>query len=779
MTIEIGFLFAILIVMVYFFLTEKLPVELTAFVGLLVLVFTGYVEPARAFDGFSSPAVMTMFAIFFISGALLQTGVADTIGLRLNHWSGGRETPLIVLLMVIAGVLSAFMNNVAAAAVLLPAVSSLARQSGISPSRLFMPLSFGAILGGTTTLVGTPPNILAAGMLEERGLEPFGLFDFTPIGLALLAAGVLYMTTIGRRLLPDRGDSKRAEESVHLTSAYRVQERLTSIRVPEGSSLDGQSLRGARLGQALDVSVVAVERDGERHLAPDPNFLIQGGDQLIVDGQFEDLRELLAVQGVGVDEADPGRLDAVSSQVRGVVLRLPPGTGLIGRSLRELQFRDRFGMLVVGIRRGRDLVRDQLPRRILRQTDELLAIGTWEQVATLGEQLGVEIVRRDVPVDELLGQERMYLIHLPDKSPLVGRTLKEARLGELAGLTVLGFARSGETHLAVSVDEPFEADDELLVAIEPTRILELLEIGDLELGEQLSRTIESPTVGVTEVIVAPRSQAAGQNLKHLHFRERTGLQALALWRGGTAIHKEIADIRLRFGDALLLHGPWHKIHDLAESGDFVVLSGAGPRRTDKAPVALGSLALMIALVASGLFPIQIAAFAGAVSAVLFGALKMDEAYRLIEWRAIFLVAAVLPVGMAMEKSGAALLLADLVAQVAINYGPHAFLACLVILASLLSQGLDGAPTVVILAPVVLLTAENLQISPYPLMMAVGLAASAAFMTPFSHKANLLVMSAGGYRSMDYVKVGTPLTLVVFVILVVMVPIFFPFDLPTP
>ena len=165
-----------------------------------------------------------------------------------------------------------------------------------------------------------------------------------------------------------------------------------------------------------------------------------------------------------------------------------------------------------------------------------------------------------------------------------------------------------------------------------------------------------------------------------------------------------------------------------------------------------------------------------MASVLFGALKMDEAYRAIEWRAIYLVAAILPVGVAMESSGAADLLAGGVTRVAEAYGPYAFIASLVVLSSLLSQGLDGAPTVVILAPVVLRTAENLGISPYPLLMAVGFAASAAFMTPFSHKVNLLVMGAGGYRSMDFVRVGTPLTLIVLVLLVILVPVFFPFGM---
>jgi di/tricarboxylate transporter len=183
MSLEIGFLFAVLIVMVYLFLTEKLPIDLTAFLGLVFIVLTGYVGPKEAFSGFSSTAVITMLSIFILSGALDQTGLADMVGRRVHAMIGAREVPLIIMIMLVAGLLSAFANNIAATAVLMPAVASIAHRSGLSPSRFFMPLSFGAILGGTTTMVGTPPNILAAEMLRDRGMEPFSLFSFTPMGL--------------------------------------------------------------------------------------------------------------------------------------------------------------------------------------------------------------------------------------------------------------------------------------------------------------------------------------------------------------------------------------------------------------------------------------------------------------------------------------------------------------------------------------------------------------------------------------------------------------------
>ncbi len=774
MTIQIGFLFALLVVMVFLFMTEKLPVELTAFIGLLVLVFVGFVEPENAFVGFSSPAVITMFSIFFISGALLRTGVADFVGKRLAFLSGGKEVPLIILLMLVAGVMSAFMNNVAAAAVLLPAVSSLSRHANISPSRLFMPLSFGAILGGTTTLVGTPPNILTAEVILNQGLEPFGLFDFTPMGLALLGVGILFMTTIGRRLLPERIEAKHADRSSHLTRAYRLDERLTSIRVPKGSSLDGQTLLETRLGTALDVSVVGVRRGAKKILAPGPDFRLEGDDLVVVDGRFSDLERLLSVQGVGISSSKEGHLEQIASQVHGLVLTLPAGSGLIGRSLRQLHFRHRFGVLVVGIRRGKDMVRQDLASRVLRPKDKILVLASDQQMSELAEQKGLQI-EEERPLSELM-QDRLFVIQVAEGSPLGGSTIQESRLGELTGLTIIGILRDGATQLARTGEEKILSGDELLIVGESERLLDVLQLGTLEIEPLGKAKIESESVKVVEAVVAPRSAAAGSTLRRLHFRDRFGLQVLALWRSGEAYHKDLANKRLRVGDALLLHGPKAKIHELVAEDDFVVLGHdtEPPRRYEKAPVALFALAVMIGIVVSGFFPIHVAAFTGAVVAVLFGALTMEEAYRAIEWRALFLVAAILPVGSAMESTGAALLLADSVAGIAEAYGPYAFMAALVVLSSALSQGLDGAPTVVILAPVVMLTAEKLQISPYPLMMAVGLAASAAFMTPFSHKANLLVMSAGGYKSMDFVRVGTPLTIVVLIMLVVMVPWFFPF-----
>lgn len=777
MTFEIGFLFALLTVMVVLFLTEKLPVDLTAFLGLAILIFSGYLTPREAFTGFSSPAVITMLSVFIVGAALLETGVADIIGGRIHAIVGSSETRLIVVLMLTCGVLSAFMNNIAATAVLMPAVATIARRAGLAPSRLFMPLAFGAILGGTTTLVGTPPNILAAEMLAERGLEPFSLFAFTPLGVAILGLGVIFMVTVGRRLLPSREQhGAPAVDARDLSQVYRLEEHLFSIRLPEDTPLHGMTLAQTRLGNTLGIKVLTILRGDRHRLVARGDSELRSGDVLFVDGDAAGVNELLRMQDLEVEQIRMAELPTPVRGVGGVRARVMVGSPLIGFNLRELKFRDRFGLVVVGVRRGEQLQGTELGEWVLAAHDEIFALGARARLEAFSRHPDFEVLEVGLRAIRDLVSE-LHLLRIPADSPLVGASIGASRLGELVGLTVAGLIRDGVTHLAVSPQEVLHADDQLLIGGDPERLVTLLELGDVLLErDSEEEPLESEEVGMVEAALAPRSAAIGRTLAEIDFQSRYGLLALALWREGKPHHVDFSHVPLRLGDALLLHGPRNSIRRLAAEPDFVVLSQAdqAPRRTKKAPWAFAALLLMIALVATGIQPIHVAAFTAASLAILFGALTMQEAYRAIEWKAIFLVAAVLPVGMAMERTGAATFLADGVATLAGPFGNHATLAALVVLASLLSQGLDGAPAVVLLAPVVIKAAEGLGVSPYPLMMGVSLAASAAFMTPFSHKANLLVMGAGGYRSSDYLKVGTPLTLALFLLLVLLVPIFFPF-----
>ncbi len=778
MTLEIGFLFALLGAMIVLFITEKWPVDLVAFAGLLVLILAGYVKPDEAFSGFSSPAVITMLSVLFLSAALQATGVARTLADRIRLVVGPREVPLIITIMLVAAVLSAFMNNIAAVAVLMPAVMSLGRRTGIPTARLMIPLAYGAILGGTTTLVGTPPNLLTAQVLIEHDLRPFGLFDFTPFGLALVGIGILFMITLGRRLLPAAAPGLATASRSDLAAIYRLEERLFSLRIRDGSPLIGRSLEEAQLARTLGVQVVAIVRSGIERLAPSARDVLRAGDHLVVKGRRADLEQRLAFGELQLTDLGPVTLAGDSDAVGGLVVRLREDSRLAGRTLREFNLHNQLQVVVAGAWRAGACLEEPLPDQTLDAGDELLILGEAAPIEAFAERTDLEVVVEGSEALERL-DGRIFALTVPAGSRLAGMAIGDTRLREQLGLSVIGVTRDGSVRLGIAPELILQAGDRLLVAGQSEPILRLLSLGQVGVDDhETDPPLESEEVGLVEAVVAPRSAAQGRTLRELAFRKRFGLHALAIWRGGQPIRSGVADLALRLGDGLLLQGPREKALALESDPDFVVLAGRGdhaPHRPERAPFALAALLLMVLLVASGLFPIQVAAFAAAVMVVASGALTMQEAYRAVEWRAIFLIAALLPVGLAMERTGAAQLLAGHVAHLAGDAGPHAILAALMLLGSLLSQGLGGAPTVVLMGPVVMDVAARLHFSPYPLIMGVGLAAAAAFMTPYSHGANLLVMGAGGYRARDYIRVGAPLTVAMLALLVVLIPLLIPFS----
>ena len=288
--------------------------------------------------------------------------------------------------------------------------------------------------------------------------------------------------------------------------------------------------------------------------------------------------------------------------------------------------------------------------------------------------------------------------------------------------------------------------------------------------------LESEHVGLIDVALSPRTTLVGKALRHIHFREKYGLSVLAIWREGRPYRSNLRDMALRFGDALLLYGPRERIQMLGAEPDFVVLteSAQEPPRLKKAPISVLIMAIVLTPVILDWLPIAVAAVGGVILMVLSRCLTMDEAYRAIEWKAVFLIAGMLPLGIAMEQTGAASFLAEGMVSLVGGLGPLAVMAGLFILAALASQVMPNPAVAVLLAPIALNTAADLGISPYPLMMAVAVSASAAFLSPVGHSANVLVMGPGGYKFADYTKVGIPLTLVVLAVVVLVVPVFWPF-----
>lgn len=779
MTVDIAIVLAILGGAVLLFVTEWLRVDLVALLVLGALALSGLVTPAEALSGFSSPAVVTVWAVFILSGALSRTGVANVIGRQVLRLAGPGLVRLMVVIMITAAVMSAFMNNVGVAALMLPVVMDVSRRTGHPPSKLLMPLAIGSLLGGLTTLIGTPSNILASNALRDYGLQPFGFLDFTPVGIAVLVAGILFMALVGRHLLPVRDLEREFRGGANASPGqfFDLQERLSMISIPVGSVLAGRPLSKSRLGSALGLNVIAIVRDRQTQLSPGPTFTMQAGDRLLVVGRIDRLVEMIGREHIEVEE-DHIDVDKLVSEEIGILeLRLLPKSELVNKTLRELDFRRRFKGIVLAIWRGGGPIRTDLDSLELKADDLLIVQAGREDLEALKELPAVEAITAESEKIHTL-DERLMLVDLPPDSELIGKTLAESRPAETYGLTVLGIIREGKNHLMPAPDERLEADDILLAKGKEETIKALRALRQLEV-ERDSRTkldkLESERIGMVEAVLSPHTTLSGKTLGELHFREKFGLNVLAIWRAGEVHRSFLQGMPLRFGDALLLYGERRRMKMLASEPDFLVLAEdiQEPPREDKAVFAAITMLLVVGSVVLGWLPIAIAAVIGAALVVVSGGLRMEEAYRIIDWRSVFLIAGMLPLGVAMQNTGAAEFLAQGVVGFMGNYGPLAVMVSIFLLATVASQVMPNSVVTVLMAPIALNTAGQLGISPYALVMALAIAASSSFLSPVGHPANILIMGPGGYRFTDYLRVGLPLTVVTLVVVLVVLPLVWP------
>jgi di/tricarboxylate transporter len=593
MSLPIVFVLTLFIVASALLIAGKLRPDLIALLVLIVLGLTGLVRPEDLFSGFSRSVVITILALFIITHALERVGATRSLGQFIYRLAGGSESRAVLVIMTIAALLSLVMNNIAAAAMLLPAVIGFARQSGMRPSRLLIPLAFGTMLGGMATLF-TTANLLVSAALAEQGLQPYGLFDFAPVGLPMTLAGIGFMALAGWRLLPARGFDRppEAARAGSLSDTYGLRQSVWAAYVRPGSSVAGLSLAAGRWGEQLKLHVVGISRGGEVRLAPDPTEEVRVGDVVLFTGSASD--EALA----------------------------------------------RYGLVF---------------------TDETL----WP--------------------------------------------------------------------------------------------------GDFT----------SDAVSLVEVALAPRSSLAGKTLREIHFREKLDLSVVAIWREGRTYCDGVAEIPLRFGDALLVQGLRSRLKLLRSEKDFLVLeedatAAAMPRR---AWLALGVTAAAILLAALEILPIAEATFAAACLLVLFNCLSMDEAYSSIEWRVIFIIAGMLPLGIAMTNTGTATLIGQVVVDTFGRWGPLAVAGGLFVVTALLTQVIGGQVTPVVLAPIAIAAAQHIGLDPRGLGMAVAMGASMAFLSPLSHPVNVLVMGPGGYTFRDYARIGLPLSVLLSVVMLAALAVF--------
>lgn len=575
------------------FLTEKIPADLVALLVAVALGLTGVLTPEEAFSGFSRAAVIIIIAIFILAEALKRTGITDKVGTFLLKAGGESERRLTIVVMAVGSFLSLFMNNIAAAAVLMPAVSGASKRAGVSNSRLLMPLALSTIVGGTATLF-TTSNILLNSILVDSGAAGFSLLEFAWVGLPVIVSAIVYMAVFGRTMLSDESLLERTQtpnrsEQGDLVAVYGLGRNLFKARVPENSFLIDRPLADSTLREKFGVSVVAIERDGNRLVGLSPATEIRRGDVLVFEGNEQDFR---------------------SRDVEPLMEHLPAEK--------------------------------------------------WEE-----------------------------------------------------------------------------------------------------------RDLESRQVEIVEALIAPRSRLIGETLRSVDFREKYELNVLAIWRRDREITTNLGDETLHFGDALLLQGRRDRLRIAARDPDLILLMPTDSETHVTAP-AKGRWAVIIfilTLATAITFPAVIGPvmLGGALSMMLIGVLTTDQAYSSIGWRSVFIVAGMLPMGIALVKTNAAGLIGEYVGAAFAGYGAVAIAAALFGLTMLLVQMMNAAVVAAIMGPIAINIALSTGLDPRGLVMTVAVATSMAFVTPLGHPVNVLVMGPAGYSFRDFVKVGLPLAGLLFVV----------------
>ncbi len=572
------------------FATEALSLDMVSMLVLGALLLFNLVNPKEAMSGFSNAATITVACMFVLSAGLTKTGAVEFLANSLSRMSISSEWALIAVLSVLIATMSAFINNTAVIAVFLPIAQRLSREYGFSPSKILIPISFAAILGGTCTLFGTSTNIIVYGILKDRGIADLGMFELSRMGIILTGIGILYMVTIGHRLLPYRVTTKG------LTRKYKLHTYLTEIIVNKDSSALGTSVDNLNLSEKYNVTILGIFRNDQHIWVGLRNTLIEKNDILLVKGNIQDIMR-------------------VSSK---------------------------FGF------------------------------------STLPEQ----------------------------KAP------------------------------------------------------------DLEKGE----------TSMVEAIVSPTSELIGKTIKESDFRQKYRAFVLAIKTHGKIVRNKISRVKLSIGDTLLIEGTPDDLDKLYDRHDFIMIKDVELPRfiSGKAVYALIITVAVVVAAALKIFPIAIAALLGCIAMIISGCISMKDAYDNIDWMIIFLLAGIIPLGIAMEKSGTAILLAGAIKDSVGLMGPWAVLSCFYLLTALMTELMSNNATALLIAPVAITTAVSMGVDPKPFAIAVMFAASASFMTPIGYQTNTLVYGPGGYRFFDFTRVGAPLAIACWIMASIFIPVFWNF-----
>ncbi len=592
MIYEIAIVLAVLALAVFLFVTEKLRVDLVALLVMALLLLSRIITPEQGISGFSNAATVTVASMFVLSAGLFKTGAVSFLGTFVSRvfesgfWIG------IVSVMVVVAFLSAFINNTPVIAIFLPILLGVARETGISASKILMPVSFASMFGGVCTLIGTSTNILVSSIAEKSGLRAFTMFEFAPLGLMMFVLGTAYLMLVGIRLIPERrGKGDLIEE-------FALSEYLTELVLLPSSTSVGKKIKDTPLVRDLDLTILKIDRGEQVINLPSANDILHADDILLVRCDIEKIRALQEQEGV------------------------------------KFKPQSKWG------------------------------------------------------------------------------------------------------------DENLTYDDYRLV----------------------------------EAVIEPSSNLVRSTLQKSLFREKYGATVLAIRHRGKLLREKLSDTVLSAGDVLLIEVKTDRLSTFKRSGDFIITSEMETTefRRDKALFAIAIVVGVVVAATMNLAPIVVTALLGAIALVLVGCITLEEAYAAIDWKIIFLLAGVLSLGVALNESGAARLLSSSMISYIGVLGPIALVSAFYLVTSLLTETMSNNASAALLAPIAIATAQTLDVSAMPFLMAITFAASASFMTPVGYQTNTMIYGPGQYKFTDFVRVGTPLNIMFWILATIMIPIIWAF-----
>lgn len=613
---ELTITFTILAVTIILFMTNKVRADLVALLAILALVLTGVLTAPEALSGFSNSVVIMLAALFIVGAGIVRTGLAQLAGDLLIRVAGENEKRLFIALMLIVAFVGAFMSNTGTVAIMLPIVVAIAMKINENPSKYLLPLSYIASFSGLLTLIASPANLIVSETLVKNGYPKLGFFQMTPIGLIGVIVGVIYLFFIRHRLGKSNQRNDASKNSYQLSpfkimQEYELNNRLIRVDVPKESRIIGKPLSQLKIPHEFQLCILKIKRSSAEgiHFLPitfqkmaDASTVFQERDELYIQGQIENVHRFAKKYHLTVQEVDEEAEELISKQM-----------------------------------------------------------------------------------------------------------------------------------------------------------------------------------GIAEVLLTPKSTLLNKTIREIGFREKYDVNILGINRQGKLVLKEMTKVKLKFGDALLVQGDWSSIERLAGETKDVVVIGRPEQHagvaaaTGKAPLAALNLLLMVALMVFDIVPAVVAVSIGAILMILTGCIRnMDDAYREINWETVVLIGAMLPMAIALEKTGGMELLSEGIIDSLGSFGTLGVLAGIYVLTMLFGQFISNTATAVLFAPIAMNAALMMDSNPTSFLIAVAVGANMSFATPVASPTNALVMTAGGYRFTDFVKAGVPLQIIMFIVMMIALPLLFPF-----